>query len=72
MSDYRFYKYIDEKSILIINRAGKLSKLTCPFVVKNKINKRFLVEMVSGDETGCLYYKINGNYILYIDFYIIS
>ncbi len=72
MSDYRFYRYIDEKSILIINRAGKLSKLTCPFVVKNKLNKRYLVEMVSGDDNGCLYYKINGNYIPYAGFYILS
>ena len=72
MSDYRFYKYIDEKSILIVNRAGKLSKLTCPFTVKDKSNKKYLVQLISGDDTGCLYYKINGNYLAYFDFQIIS
>lgn len=71
MSDYRFYRYIDEKSILIINKAGKLSKLTCPFVVKNNLDKKYLVELVSGDDTGCLFYKINGNYLPYFNYHII-
>lgn len=62
MNEYRFYKYLDEYSILVVNKDGELSRLYCPFIVITKDRKQFLVEQVIGDEGGCMFYRIKGKY----------
>jgi hypothetical protein len=59
MNEYKFYKHLDEHSILVINKEGCLSRLYCPFIVlSKKEGKQFFVDEVIGDDGGCMFYKI--------------
>ena len=62
MNEYKFYKYLDETSILVVNKDGLLSRLYCPFIVINKSKRQFLVEQVICDDGVCMFYKIKDKY----------
>lgn len=46
MDEYKFYRFLDQKSILVITPKNKLIRVKCPFVVKDIDNKFFLVQAV--------------------------
>ena len=70
MDNYKFYKYINEKSILVITPKKELKRLFCPFPVRDKNNKIYNVSSVSSTREEIIYYMINGKYYLYSDFEI--
>ena len=65
MDNFNFYKYLNEKSILVINQQGKIKRLYCPFPVVDKMRKISTVSAVASDNDDKTYYNINGTYILY-------
>jgi len=71
MDEYKFYSYIDDKSILVITPKNKLVRIKCPFAVKDANNQIFQVDAVS-DNNCRIYYKIQGKYLIYVTFTIIS
>ena len=71
MDEYKFYSYVDDKSILVITPKNKLVRIKCPFAVKDANNQIFQVDAVS-DKNCRIYYKIQGKYLLYVTFTIIS
>jgi len=70
MNNYKFYKSINEKSILIITPKNELKRLYCPFVVLDKNNIRYNVAYVASDNDFRTYYYVNGKYCLYSDYKI--
>lgn len=60
----------ENKSLLIINREGKLIRLYCPFPVKNNKGDFFTVIEISNRKDGFLYYKIDCTYYIYSLFFI--
>lgn len=70
---YEFYKYVDDKSILVITAKGNIKRLHCPFSVKRKVDK--MIVQVGGIATGkdwMIFYKVYNVYIKYNCFEIIS
>lgn len=70
MDNYRIYKYINEKSILVITPKNGLKKLYCPFPVLDKTNKLYNVMSIATGDDFKIYYMINGQYELYSDYKI--
>lgn len=71
MDEYKFYRYIDDKSILVITPKNKLIRIRCPFAVTNNENKILQVDAVSGKDN-LIYYKIQGSLQIYNAFIIIA
>ena len=65
MDNFNFYKYVNEKSILVINQHGKIKRLYCPFPVINKMRKISTVSAIASDNDNKTYYQINGTYYEY-------
>jgi hypothetical protein len=59
MDEYNFYKYIDNKSILVITSKNKLIRIRCPFAVMNSENKVLQVDAVT-TISNSIYFKIKG------------
>lgn len=71
MDNYKFYKYINEKSILVITPKKELKRLFCPFPVRDKSNKIYNVSSVSATREEITYYLIDGKLCLFSDFKIL-
>ena len=71
MDNYKFYKYINEKSILVITPQKELKRLYCPFPVKDKNGKIYNVLAIDTDNDFTILYLINGKHYLYSDFRIV-
>lgn len=59
MDEFKFYSYVDDKSILVINRKNKLVRIKCPFGVKDAYNKILQVDAVT-TKGNSIYFKIKG------------
>ena len=70
MDNYRIYKYINEKSILVITPKNGLKRLYCPFPVLDKSNKLSNVIAIATGDDFKIYYMINGRYELHSDYKI--
>ncbi len=69
MTNLNFYKYIDEKSILVITPSGILKRLYCPFSVTYNTSKSnlhsqklFVVDKIAMGIDNKIYYYINDCY----------
>lgn len=72
MDSYKFYKYINEKSILVITPKNELKRLYCPFPVSDENNTLFNVTSIATGNDFKIYYMINGKHKLYSEFKITS
>lgn len=70
MDEYNFYKYIDDKSILVITAKNKLIRIRCPFAVKNVNGEIFQVNAVT-QKNGFIYYEVGGKNLAYHGFLIL-
>ena len=70
--EYKFYRYLNEKSILVITTSNQLRRLNCPFIVKDKDDKINRVEAVASNEGNDILYRINAQYLPYNEFKIIN
>lgn len=71
MDNYKFHKYINEKSILVITTKNELKRLYCPFPVRDKNNKVHNVTAVASGNDFKMYYMIDAKYYIYKDFKIL-
>ena len=69
MDEYNFYRYIDDKSILVITPKNKLVRIKCPFAVMDTKNKIFQVDAVK-EIFKVIYYKIQGRYVIFSEYAI--
>ena len=67
-----FYKYINEKSILVINIKGELKRIYCPFAVTDSGRKLLTVTAIASDNNEKIYYNINGSLYIYSLFKILN
>ncbi len=72
MSNLKFYKYINERSMLVITPTNELKRLYCPFPVKEKNNGLFNVTSIASGNDFKTYYMINGKHYIYSDYQIMS
>ena len=72
MSNFQFYKYINEKSMLVITPKKELRRIYCPFPVKDSNNKLLTVAAIACGNDFKTYYLINGKYCIYSDYKIMS
>jgi|GEM_PF-5087099 len=72
MEDYRFYKYINERSMLVITPKNELKRLYCPFPVADLKGNLFNVTSIAASGGFEIYYKINGKHQLHSDYKIKS
>ena len=77
--DTNFYKYVNDKSILVITTNGKLKRLYCPFPVyyktpkqNNIIRKILIVDRIELNEDNKICYVIANSPLLYSDFLIVG
>lgn len=68
---YKFHKYLDEKSMLVLKRTGTISRIFCPFAVVNDQGEILTVCAISQGEDGFPYYLIDGHYYRYSIFLIL-
>lgn len=61
MDEFKFYSYVDDKSILVITPKNKLVRIKCPFAVINAYGKILQVDAVT-DKNHKVFFKINGSY----------
>lgn len=66
----KFYRYIDDKSILVITPKNALIRIRCPFAVRDQSNKIFQVDAVS-DKGGLIYYHIDGQRQIYARYVVV-
>lgn len=71
MQDLNFYKYINDKSIWVINKQGETKRLYCPFPVMDYKRKVSTVTSIATGYDNSMYYMIEGDYYRY-SFYLIS
>lgn len=71
MDEFNFYKYVDEKSILIITPKNKLIRVKCPFAITNKFGQVLQVDLVK-EINNVSFYKINGKFYSYTGYIIIN
>lgn len=69
MDEYKFYSYVDNKSILVITPKNALIRIKCPFAVMDASKKIFQVDAVSSTRNK-IYYQINGKDFLYHNYNI--
>ena len=60
MNNYQFYKYINEKSMLVITPQNELKRIYCPFPVVDTKNKLLNVSAIACSNDFKTYYLING------------
>ena len=72
MDNFNFYKYVNEKSILVIDRNGKIKRLYCPFPVVDSMRKISTVNAIASANDNKTFYSINGTYVLYSSFEILG
>ena len=68
---YKFYRYLDEKSMLVLKRTGTISRIFCPFAVINDQEEILPVSAISQGADGFPYYLIDGHYHKYSSFLIL-
>lgn len=71
MDEYKFYSYVDDKSILVITPKNKLVRIKCPFAVMDANNKILQVDAVTEKDNN-IYYKIVGKYFNYQQYVILA
>lgn len=59
MDEYKFYSYVDDKSILVITSKNKLVRIKCPFAVIGSDKKIFQVDAIMSRDNN-IYFKIAG------------
>lgn len=69
MDEFKFYSYIDDKSILVITPKNKLVRIKCPFAVMDAKNQIFQVDAVK-EIFKVIYYKIRGRYVIFSEYVI--
>ena len=72
MDNYKFYKYINERSMLVITPKNELRRLYCPFAVIDKNNKLYNVTSIAAGNNFKTYYMINGKHFIYSDYRIVN
>lgn len=72
MSNFKFHKYINERSMLVITPQNELKRLYCPFPVKDKNKSVFTVTSIASGNDFKTYYQINGKHYIYSDYTIVS
>jgi hypothetical protein len=72
MDNYKFYKYINEKSMLVITPKNELKRMYCPFAVRCKNNKLYNVTSIASGNDFKTYYCINGKHYIYSNYRIMS
>jgi hypothetical protein len=72
MDNYKLYKYINDKSILVITPKNELKRLYCPFPVKDKNGNIYNVMGIEMTNDFTIIYLINGKHYLYKDFQIVE
>ncbi len=71
MDNEKNYKYVDNRSILVIDKTGDIQRFYCPFKVINTMKEISTVRAIRQDNHHKIQYLINGTYILYSYFEII-
>ena len=71
MDNPKFYRFLNEKSILVINKDNQLRRLNCPFVAKDKKGKLKRVTAVASKTGTDIKYLIDGIYKPYKAFIIV-
>jgi len=71
MDGYKLYKYIDNRSILVIKPTGKLGRVYCPFPVMDDKRVVLTVEAITIGKDGFPHYLIDGTYYRYSLFSIL-
>ncbi len=71
MDKLNFYKYENEKSLLVVNGQGQIKRLYCPFPVTDGLRKILAVTAIASGSDEKIYYKINGTYYEYSSFAIL-
>lgn len=66
------YRYVANKSILVIKKDGKLVRIYCPFAVMDKERVVLTVEAIAQENDGLPSYLIDGAYYRYSLFSILS
>ena len=72
MSNFKFFKYINQKSMLVITPKNELKRLYCPFLVSDRNNKLYSVSSISSGNDNTTYYMVNGKYYKYNEFKIMN
>jgi len=72
MDNLNFYKYVNEKSILVINKQGLIKRLYCPFPVVDNTRIILTVTAIATGSDDKIYYKISGHYNEYSSFVILG
>lgn len=72
MDGYQVPGYIDNRSILVMKSSGTISRLYCPFRVRNNEQEFLTVSAVAAGTDGKPYYLIDGTYYRYSFFQIIA
>ena len=65
MQELNFHQYINDKSILVINKRGKVQRIYCPFPVIDSKRKISTVSAVTTGNDNSIYYKIGDHYYQY-------
>ncbi|SKB56014.1 hypothetical protein SAMN05660226_01984 [Parapedobacter luteus] len=71
MDGYRLYRYVDNRSILVIKSDGKLVRVYCPFPVMDERKVILTVEAIAMGNDGFPSYLIDGTYYSYSLFLIL-
>ena len=72
MDNFKFYKYINEKSMLVITPKKELKRIYCPFPVIDCNNNLYNVTSIASGNDFKIYYLINGKHYIYSDFKIMN
>ena len=72
MDNLNFYKYENEKSLLVVNGQGQIKRLYCPFPIIDGLRKILAVTAIASGNDEKIYYKINGIYYEYSSFVILG
>ncbi|WP_157255786.1 hypothetical protein [Pedobacter sp. Leaf41] len=72
MDNLNFYRYENEKNLLVVNKNGKIKRLYCPFPVSDGMRKISAVTAIASGNDEKIYYKINGTYYEYSSFVILG
>ena len=72
MEDFKFYRFINDKSILVISPKGLLKRLYCPFPVMDANRKLMQVDSVGSGNDNSIFYQVNVQFRPYSLFRIVS
>lgn len=71
MDEYKFYSYVDDKSILVITPNNKLVRIKCPFAVMDLKGRLLQVDSIA-EKDNTIFYRINGKYTCFSGFHIVA